>query len=317
MTDKTTERAPDPRRPSEALARAREDARRLAGELERDLRRVGSRARRPAAADRALPAGPAGLGRHAGADCGDPRQQLLARDRDAAARQDAMDEPRRPGRARSPAPRRPGPRRSRLRANGTARRQRRRAISTPRAEWAKRRAAASARSRPRASRSRSTTSRRCCESATRPTRGAFVESNPHPFNLVHLNADNMGWFADGRGRHYFRDRYTIGYWFWELAAFRDEWVPFFDYVDEVWAASDFVRDVVRGVVAGAGRPHAAARRRCRPCRRSAGRISACRRAARSSSTCSTSRARPSARTRAAPSRRSAAPGSIATRPCSC
>jgi glycosyltransferase involved in cell wall biosynthesis len=71
---------------------------------------------------------------------------------------------------------------------------------------------------------------------------AFVESNPHPFNLVHLNADNMGWFAEGRGRQYFRNRYTIGYWFWELAAFREEWVPFFDYVDEVWAASDFVRD---------------------------------------------------------------------------
>jgi glycosyltransferase involved in cell wall biosynthesis len=71
---------------------------------------------------------------------------------------------------------------------------------------------------------------------------AFVESNPHPFNLVHLNADNMGWFSDGRGKTYFRDRYTIGYWFWELAAFREEWVPFFGYVDEVWAASEFVRE---------------------------------------------------------------------------
>jgi glycosyltransferase involved in cell wall biosynthesis len=71
---------------------------------------------------------------------------------------------------------------------------------------------------------------------------AFIEDNPHPFNLVHLNADNMGWFADGRGKHYFRDRYTIGYWFWELAAFREEWVPFFAYVDEVWAASEFVRE---------------------------------------------------------------------------
>ncbi len=71
---------------------------------------------------------------------------------------------------------------------------------------------------------------------------AFVESNPHPFNLVHLNADNMGWFADGRGKNYFRDHYTIGYWFWELAAFREEWVPFFGYVDEVWAASEFVRE---------------------------------------------------------------------------
>ncbi len=72
--------------------------------------------------------------------------------------------------------------------------------------------------------------------------GRFVDANPHPFNLVHLNADNMGWFAEGRGRAYFRDRYTIGYWFWELAAFREEWVPNFEYVDEVWAASDFVRE---------------------------------------------------------------------------
>jgi glycosyltransferase involved in cell wall biosynthesis len=72
--------------------------------------------------------------------------------------------------------------------------------------------------------------------------GAFVETNPHPFNLVHLNADNMGWFAEGRGKRYFKSRYTIGYWFWELAAFREEWVPFFNYVDEVWAASDFVKD---------------------------------------------------------------------------
>jgi len=71
---------------------------------------------------------------------------------------------------------------------------------------------------------------------------AFGEANPHPFNLVHLNADNMGWFAEGRGREYFQNRYTIGYWFWELAAFREEWVRFFGQVDEVWTASDFVRE---------------------------------------------------------------------------
>ena len=71
--------------------------------------------------------------------------------------------------------------------------------------------------------------------------GAFVTDNPHPFNLVHLNGDNMGWFAAGQGRAYFRHRYTIGYWFWELAELRDDWVPFFEFVDEVWAASEFLR----------------------------------------------------------------------------
>lgn len=73
----------------------------------------------------------------------------------------------------------------------------------------------------------------------------FAEDNPHPFNLVHLNADNMATFAARRGSGYFRERYTIGYWFWELAAFPADWAPFAGYVDEVWVATQFVRDSVR------------------------------------------------------------------------
>ena len=75
-------------------------------------------------------------------------------------------------------------------------------------------------------------------------RDTFTDGNPHPFNLVHLNADNMPAFSARRGRRYFADRYTIGYWFWELSTFRDEWVPFAGYVDEVWAATRFVQEAV-------------------------------------------------------------------------
>jgi glycosyltransferase involved in cell wall biosynthesis len=75
-------------------------------------------------------------------------------------------------------------------------------------------------------------------------RDDFRDDNPHPFNLVHLNADNMPAFSARRGRVYFKDRYTIGYWFWELSIFRDEWVPFAGYVDEVWVATQFVREAV-------------------------------------------------------------------------
>ncbi len=70
----------------------------------------------------------------------------------------------------------------------------------------------------------------------------FTPDNPHPFNLVHLNADNMAEFCRRKGRRYFRDRYTIGYWFWELSTFREEWLPAFQYVDEVWVASEFSRE---------------------------------------------------------------------------
>jgi glycosyltransferase involved in cell wall biosynthesis len=76
------------------------------------------------------------------------------------------------------------------------------------------------------------------------THAQFTDANPHPFNLVHLNADNMEWFAQSRGRRYFQDRYTIGYWFWELAEFRRDWLPAFNHVDEVWTASEFVRAAV-------------------------------------------------------------------------
>ena len=73
----------------------------------------------------------------------------------------------------------------------------------------------------------------------------FVLSHPHPFNLVHLNADNMPAFAARRGRRYFKDRYTIGYWFWELDTLPPDWISFSGYVDEVWTATSFGRDTVR------------------------------------------------------------------------
>lgn len=75
----------------------------------------------------------------------------------------------------------------------------------------------------------------------------FTTANPHPFNLVHLNADNMEAFTTRRGRRYFRDRYTIGYWFWELSIFRDDWLSAFNYVDEVWVASEFTRACLAAV----------------------------------------------------------------------
>jgi glycosyltransferase involved in cell wall biosynthesis len=76
-------------------------------------------------------------------------------------------------------------------------------------------------------------------------RHAFVLSHPHPFNLVHLNADNMPAFAARRGPAYFKDRYTIGYWFWELASLPADWVMYSGYVDEVWTATDFGLTAVR------------------------------------------------------------------------
>ena len=40
------------------------------------------------------------------------------------------------------------------------------------------------------------------------------------------------------------DRYVIANWYWELPELPDEWLKEFEYVDEVWAASQFIADAV-------------------------------------------------------------------------
>ena len=40
------------------------------------------------------------------------------------------------------------------------------------------------------------------------------------------------------------DRYVVGQWYWELPELPDEWVKEFEFVDEVWAASQFIGDAV-------------------------------------------------------------------------
>jgi glycosyltransferase involved in cell wall biosynthesis len=68
--------------------------------------------------------------------------------------------------------------------------------------------------------------------------------NPHTFNLVHVNADQLPTFAESRPTDYFAGRYTIGYWTWELSEFPPDWCRSFDYVDEVWVPSTFVLDAI-------------------------------------------------------------------------
>jgi glycosyltransferase involved in cell wall biosynthesis len=60
-------------------------------------------------------------------------------------------------------------------------------------------------------------------------------------NLVHLNADAMRRTHALLGPDFYRERLTIGYWYWELADFRYDWRHAFRYVHEVWVPTDFVR----------------------------------------------------------------------------
>jgi glycosyltransferase involved in cell wall biosynthesis len=77
--------------------------------------------------------------------------------------------------------------------------------------------------------------------------GKVSDENPYSVNLVHVNADQVPIFAAHKGDTYFRGRYNIGCWFWELSHFPKEWHPSFSFFDELWAPTTFIQDALSRV----------------------------------------------------------------------
>ena len=67
---------------------------------------------------------------------------------------------------------------------------------------------------------------------------------PFPVNLILVNADMLPSFAAEHG-DLLEDRYTIGYWWWELEDFPADFSAAFDLVDEVWVGSQFVATALK------------------------------------------------------------------------
>jgi glycosyltransferase involved in cell wall biosynthesis len=65
-----------------------------------------------------------------------------------------------------------------------------------------------------------------------------------PINVVCVNADVLDAWAAEVGEDFFRDRYTIGFWWWEVTSFPEEWMGAFDLVDEIWVASEHVAEAL-------------------------------------------------------------------------
>jgi glycosyltransferase involved in cell wall biosynthesis len=72
----------------------------------------------------------------------------------------------------------------------------------------------------------------------------FDSANPYMFNLVWVNVDQADHFAWSKGKSYFRDHYNIGFWAWETPEFPTEWLPHFQYYNEIWVPSSFVHDII-------------------------------------------------------------------------
>ncbi|MEN3369784.1 MAG: hypothetical protein V7609_1927 [Verrucomicrobiota bacterium] len=71
-----------------------------------------------------------------------------------------------------------------------------------------------------------------------------VNFSSYDFTLLAINPDNLANAHERVQRKFVKDRYTIGYWFWELSEIPDQWQASFSLVDEVWAASRFVQEAI-------------------------------------------------------------------------
>lgn len=62
---------------------------------------------------------------------------------------------------------------------------------------------------------------------------------PYGINLMTFSFDYARRFSRDQGDSFFRFRYNIGLWFWELEKFPASWHPAFSYYDEIWTATSF------------------------------------------------------------------------------
>lgn len=66
----------------------------------------------------------------------------------------------------------------------------------------------------------------------------------YDINIICVNAEQIGFFRHQADESFQRGKYTIGLWFWEVEQFPSKAHSGFDHVDEVWTATEFVRDAI-------------------------------------------------------------------------
>ncbi|MDO8630632.1 MAG: glycosyltransferase family 4 protein, partial [Phycisphaerales bacterium] len=62
-----------------------------------------------------------------------------------------------------------------------------------------------------------------------------------------MNGDTIPMFARDAGKHFFEHRYSIALWWWEVGVFPKEWHQAFEYLDEIWVASDHIYKTIAAV----------------------------------------------------------------------
>ena len=71
-----------------------------------------------------------------------------------------------------------------------------------------------------------------------------VAHSRYDVTVVCVNPDNSFYLRTQFSPELLGERYVIAHWYWELPEMPDEWLPEFEYTDEVWAASNFIKDAI-------------------------------------------------------------------------
>lgn len=73
---------------------------------------------------------------------------------------------------------------------------------------------------------------------------ATPDEAPYPLNILCLNGDAIPAFAEEAGEAFFAGKKTIALWWWEVGDLPSSWQASFQWVDEVWVATDHIRDLI-------------------------------------------------------------------------
>ena len=73
------------------------------------------------------------------------------------------------------------------------------------------------------------------------------EGTPYSVNLFAVNADGWASVRQLLGPKVIEGRRNIGFWFWEIARFPQEWMDRFEGLHEIWVGSTFVQQTVGAV----------------------------------------------------------------------
>jgi glycosyltransferase involved in cell wall biosynthesis len=71
-----------------------------------------------------------------------------------------------------------------------------------------------------------------------------IPSNTDDVRIFHFNGDHFDKLISDWGESVLECKYRIGFWHWELPSFPDDYLPWFDMVDEIWVPSRFVFDAI-------------------------------------------------------------------------